>query len=151
MVSGSAAGFPVVDVKVTVVDGSHHDVDSNEAAFRAAGAAAFRAAAEQAHRQVLEPILEVKVDTPEASMGDVMGDLTGRRGQITSVEPHGNGVSRIIARVPMAEMRRYAQDLRALTHGRGQAVTEIAGYVEAPAAEAKRLAEQEAERRASLQ
>lgn len=151
MSAGAAAGFPVVDVKVTVVDGSHHDVDSNEAAFRSAGAIAFRAAAEQARPQVLEPILEVKVDVPELSMGDVMGDLTGRRGQIVSVEPHMDGVSRIIARVPMAEMRRYAQDLRALTHGRGQAVTEISGYEEAPAAEAQRLSALEAERRASVQ
>ncbi len=150
MAEGPAAGFPVVDVRVTVVDGSHHDVDSNEAAFRTAGALAFRAACEAAGSAILEPILSVRVEAPDSSVGDVVGDLTSRRGQILAVEPSGEGFSRIIGLAPMSEMRRYALDLRAITHGRGRALTEAAGSQELPPSEAAKVAEAESRRRASL-
>ena len=115
---GVVAGYPVVDVKVALVDGSYHSVDSSEMAFKIASAMAFRKGMEQAQPVLLEPIMNVEVTVPEAFMGDIMGDLNSRRGRIQGMEPT-NGLQKIRAQVPMAEMFRYSIDLRSMTQGRG--------------------------------
>ncbi|OYT74067.1 MAG: elongation factor G, partial [Armatimonadetes bacterium CP1_7O] len=129
---GILAGFPVTDFKVNVVDGSYHEVDSSDQAFRIAGSLAFQEAAVKATPVILEPILEVEVDVPEAFTGDVMGDLNGRRGRILGIESLGNGRQRIHANVPMNEMTRYALELRSITRGRGRFRTRFSHYEEAP-------------------
>lgn len=129
---GILAGFPVTDFKVNVVDGSYHEVDSSDQAFRIAGSLAFQEAATKAGPVVLEPILEVEVIVPEAYTGDVMGDLNGRRGRILGMESLGAGKQLIRANVPMSEMTRYALELRALTRGRGRFRTRFSHYEEAP-------------------
>lgn len=139
MSKGFLAGYPVVDVRATVTDGSYHDVDSNEAAFRMAGQLAFKAAAEKANPQLLEPILKINVDVPDESVGDVVGDLNTRRGHMQGMEPVAPGKTRIMAEVPMATMMRYALDLRSLTKGRGMFSSEFAHYADVPANEAQGL------------
>ena len=129
---GIQAGYPATDFKVNVVDGSYHEVDSSDQAFRIAGSLAFQEAAMKAAPVVLEPILEVEVDVPEAFTGDVMGDLNGRRGRISGIESLGNGRQLIRATVPMSEMTRYALDLRSITRGRGRFRTRFSHYEEAP-------------------
>ncbi|MDT7960957.1 MAG: elongation factor G [Armatimonadota bacterium] len=129
---GIQAGYPATDFKVNVVDGSYHEVDSSDQAFRIAGSLAFQEAAMKAGPIVLEPILEVEVDVPEAFTGDVMGDLNGRRGRISGIESLGNGRQLIRATVPMSEMTRYALDLRSITRGRGRFRTRFSHYEEAP-------------------
>ncbi|MDW8107579.1 MAG: elongation factor G [Armatimonadota bacterium] len=129
---GILAGFPVTDFKVNVVDGSYHEVDSSDQAFRIAGSLAFQEAATRANPVILEPILEVEVDVPDIYTGDVMGDLNGRRGRILGMDSLGNGRQLIRANVPMSEMIRYALDLRALTRGRGRFRTRFSHYEEAP-------------------
>ncbi|MFN3689408.1 MAG: elongation factor G [Fimbriimonadales bacterium] len=129
---GIQAGFPATDFKVNVVDGSYHEVDSSDQAFRIAGSLAFQEAAMKAGPVVLEPILEVEVDVPEAFTGDVMGDLNGRRGRILGIDSLGNGRQRIRANVPMGEMTRYALELRSITRGRGRFRTRFSHYEEAP-------------------
>jgi elongation factor G len=129
---GIQAGYPATDFKVNVVDGSYHEVDSSDQAFRIAGSLAFQDAAMKAAPVVLEPILEVEVDVPEAFTGDVMGDLNGRRGRIAGIESLGNGRQLIRATVPMSEMTRYALDLRSITRGRGRFRTRFSHYEEAP-------------------
>ena len=109
--SGVKAGYPMVDVRVTLTDGSYHDVDSSEMAFKVAGSMAFREAARRAKPVLLEPIMAVEVVTPEEFMGDVIGDLNRRRGRIEGMEPRGNAQV-IKAHVPLAEMFGYATDLR---------------------------------------
>jgi len=139
MSKGFLAGYPVVDVRATVTDGSYHDVDSNEAAFRMAGQLAFKAAAEKANPQLLEPIMKISVDVPDESVGDVVGDLNTRRGHMQGMEPVAPGKTRIMAEVPMATMMRYALDLRSLTKGRGMFSSEFAHYADVPANEAQGL------------
>ena len=139
MERGLVAGFPAVDLKVAVVDGSYHDVDSNEAAFKTAGALALRAAAEKASAAVLEPLMDVEVDVPDDAVGDVAGDLAGRRGRIEGMGPGAKGVTRVRATVPMAEMGRYALDLRSLTKGRGRFRAKVSHYEELPRPEQERL------------
>jgi elongation factor G len=139
MSTGLVAGFPAMDIRATVYDGSYHDVDSNEQAFKTAGAIALRAAAEQADPVVLEPILEVTVDVPDDAVGDVVGDLNGRRGHLGGMEPSAPGRTRISAHVPMASMGRYALDLRSITKGRGRFRQEPAHYAEVPFADQQAL------------
>jgi elongation factor G len=129
---GLIAGYPVEDIRVTVYDGSYHDVDSNEAAFKAAGAIALRTAAEKANPVVLEPILDVEVDVPDDCVGEVVGDLNGRRGHLAGMAQSQIGKTRIKATVPMANMQRYALDLRSLTKGRGRFRQSITHYADVP-------------------
>lgn len=131
MQSGVIAGYSMVDVKVTLYDGSYHEVDSSEMAFKIAGSMAFKDAARKADPVLLEPIMKVVVITPEDYMGDVIGDLNSRRGEIQGFEDR-SGAKQINARVPLAEMFGYATDLRSKTQGRGQYVMEPDGYKEVP-------------------
>ena len=130
--SGVLAGYPVVDVKVTLYDGSYHEVDSSEMAFKIAGSMAFKEACRKANPVLLEPLMKVTVIVPEEYMGDVIGDLNSRRGMIQGFEDRAGGVKQINARVPLADMFGYATDLRSKTQGRGQYVMEPDGYQEIP-------------------
>ncbi|MCI8443168.1 MAG: elongation factor G [Provencibacterium sp.] len=137
MQSGVLAGYPVVDVRVELYDGSYHEVDSSEMAFKIAGSMAFKEAMRKADPVILEPIMKVSVIVPEDYMGDVMGDLNGRRGQIQGMEAR-NGTQQINAFVPLSQMFGYATDLRSRTQGRGQYTMEPSHYTEVP----KSIAEQ---------
>ncbi len=132
MVEGVVAGFPVTDVKVTLYDGSYHTVDSSEMAFKLAAILAFRKGAELARPTLLEPIMNVEVTVPDVFMGDVIGDLNGKRGRVLGMEPAGK-FQVVRAQVPMAELLRYAIDLKSLTQGRGTFRMEFAHYEEVPA------------------
>lgn len=138
---GIQAGYPATDFKAVVYDGSYHEVDSSDQAFRIAGSLAFQNASENAAPVVLEPLLEVEVDVPEAFTGDVMGDLNGRRGRIQGIEPLGNGRQLVRAIVPMSEMVKYALDLRSITRGRGRFRTKPSSYEEVPFNIAQQLIE----------
>ena len=129
--AGVLAGYPVVDVKVTLYDGSYHEVDSSEMAFKIAGSMAFKEAARKADPVLLEPIMKVAVNVPEDYFGTVQGDLIARRGEILGFEDRGN-VKQINAHVPLADMFGYATDLRSKTQGRGQYVMEPDGYKAVP-------------------
>ena len=131
MLAGVLAGYPVVDVKVTLYDGSYHEVDSSEMAFKIAGSMAFKEACQKAGPTLLEPIMKVSVIVPDEYMGDVIGDLNSRRGQIQGFEAR-SGAQQIDAFVPLAEMFGYATDLRARTQGRGQYTMEPSHYIEIP-------------------
>ena len=131
METGVLAGFPVEDVKVELIDGSYHEVDSSEMAFKIAGSLAFREAAKKAHPVLLEPIEDVEVVVPEEYMGDVMGDLNSRRGHIEGIEPRA-GAQVIRARVPLAQMFGYATDLRSMTQGRATYTMQFSHYAEVP-------------------
>jgi elongation factor G len=131
--TGIQAGFPAVDFKVTCYDGSYHDVDSSEAAFIMAGIIAFNTVAMKAGPVLMEPILNIEVLIPEGMLGDVMSDLTGKRGRIIGTECAGGGRTRLKATVPQAEMLRYAIDLRSITRGRGTFTSDLAHYEEVPA------------------
>ena len=131
MESGVVAGYPMVDIKVVVYDGSFHEVDSSEAAFKVAGSMAFKAGAEKANPVLLEPYVKVEVTVPEEYMGDVIGDLNSRRGRIDGMEPR-NGVQVINAYVPLSEMFGYSTDLRSKTQGRGNYSMEVSFYDEVP-------------------
>ncbi len=130
--SGVLAGFPVVDVKVTLHFGSYHDVDSNENAFRMAGSMAFKDAMRKASPVLLEPMMAVTVETPEDYMGNVMGDLSGRRGIVLGMDDIPGGMKEIKSEVPLAEMFGYATQLRSLTQGRATYSMEFKHYAEAP-------------------
>ena len=132
MQSGVLLGFPVVDVKVTLFDGSYHDVDSSEMAFKIAGSMGFRDGIEQASPRLLEPMMAVEVETPEEYMGDVIGDLNRRRGLVSGMSDSPSGSKQVAADVPLAEMFGYATDLRSATQGRASYSMEFARYVEAP-------------------
>ena len=131
MQAGILAGYPVVDVKVTLYDGSYHEVDSSEMAFKIAGSMAFKEAMKKADPVLMEPIMQVDVMVPEEYMGDVIGDLNSRRGQIQGMEPRG-GVQAISAGVPLSEMFGYATALRSRTQGRGQYTMQPSHYTEVP-------------------
>ena len=131
MQSGILAGYPVVDVKVTLYDGSYHEVDSSEMAFKIAGSMAFKEAMKKADPVLMEPIMQVDVLVPEDYMGDVIGGLNARRGQIQGMEPRG-GVQAISAAVPLSEMFGYATALRSSTQGRGQYTMQPSHYTEVP-------------------
>jgi len=130
--NGVLAGFPVVDVKVTLFDGSYHDVDSNENAFKMAASMAFKDAMRKASPVLLEPMMAVVVETPEDYMGNVMGDLSGRRGIVQGMDDLPGGIKEIKAEVPLAEMFGYATQLRSLTQGRATYSMEFKHYNEAP-------------------
>ena len=136
--AGVLAGYPVVDVKVTLYDGSYHEVDSSEMAFKIAGSMAFKEACRLADPMLLEPIMKVTVIVPEEYMGDVIGDLNARRGEIQGFEDR-SGVKQINARVPLGDMFGYATDLRSKTQGRGQYVMEPDGYKEVPKSIAEKI------------
>lgn len=144
---GLVAGFPVVDLKATVYDGSYHEVDSSEMAFKIAGALALKAAAENAQPVILEPVPQVEVDVPDESVGDVVGDLNGRRGRLQGMNPIEPGKTRVDAMVPMSTMTRYALDLRSITKGRGRFKQKLHQYEEVPYADQQRLIEEYAKRR----
>jgi len=129
--SGVLAGYPMVDVRVTLVDGKYHDVDSSEMAFRIAGSMAVKEAARKAGAALLEPVMELEVVTPEENMGDVIGDITSRRGKIDRMEPRGN-LQVIRARVPLAEMFGYVTDLRSKTQGRATSTMQFHSYDRVP-------------------
>ncbi len=131
MQAGILAGYQVVDVKVTLYDGSYHEVDSSEMAFKIAGSQAFKEAMRKANPIILEPIMKVVVVVPEEYMGDVIGDLNSRRGQVEGMDPR-NGVQEIRASVPLSEMFGYSNDLRSRTQGRGQYSMEPSHYIEVP-------------------
>ncbi|MDQ3932988.1 MAG: elongation factor G [Actinomycetota bacterium] len=128
---GVLAGYPIVDVKAVLTDGSYHDVDSSEMAFKIAGSMAAKKAAEKTGIQILEPVMAVEVVTPEDYMGDVIGDLTARRGHIDSMEPRGQAQV-IRAQVPLSEMFGYATDLRSMSQGRATYSMQFASYQAAP-------------------
>jgi elongation factor G len=138
---GVLAGFPTVDFKVTLDDGSYHQVDSSEMAFKIAGSLAFKKAVESATPTVLEPIMKVQVITPEDFMGDIMGDLNGRRGKVLGMDNAGKNQV-INAQVPMAEFLSYASDLRSMTGGRGLFTMEFSHYDEVPAQIAEKIIEE---------
>jgi len=132
MQSGVLAGYNVVDVKVELYDGSYHEVDSSEMAFKIAGSMAFKSACRKADPVIMEPVMKVIVIVPEDYMGDVIGDLNSRRGEVQGFEDRTGGVKQINARVPLSDMFGYATDLRSKTQGRGQYTMEPDGYKEVP-------------------
>ncbi|HET6643585.1 MAG TPA: elongation factor G [Gaiellaceae bacterium] len=138
MESGVLAGYPVVDIRVELVDGSYHDVDSSEMAFKVAGSMAFKEGMKRAKPKLLEPVMAVEVVTPEDYLGDVMGDLNSRRGRIENLEPRGNAQV-IKARVPLAAMFGYATDLRSTTQGRATFTMQFDRYEEVPQSIASEL------------
>jgi elongation factor G len=131
MESGILAGYPVVDLRIELVDGTYHDVDSSEMAFKVAGSMAFKEAMKRAKPKLLEPVMAVEVITPEEYLGDVMGNLNSRRGRVESLEPVGNAQV-IRASVPLAEMFGYATDLRSMTQGRAEFTMQFDRYEEVP-------------------
>lgn len=141
MEDGVVAGYPMVDIKVTVFDGSYHDVDSSEMAFKVAGSMAFKAGAKKADPVLLEPYMKVEVDVPEQYMGDVIGGLNSRRGRIDGMETE-NGDSRIKGFVPLSEMFGYATDLRSTTQGRGTFTMTFDHYEEVPKAISQQITEE---------
>jgi elongation factor G len=131
LTSGVLADYPMVDLRVTLVDGSYHDVDSSEMAFRTAGLMGFKEAARKARPVILEPIMAVEVVTPEDFMGDVMGDLSSRRGHLTGTEQRGSATA-IRAHVPLSEMFGYVGDLRSRTQGRANYTMQFDSYQQVP-------------------
>jgi elongation factor G len=131
--NGPLAGYPVVNVKVTLTDGSYHDVDSNEMSFKIAAREAFKKGILQAKPLLLEPMMTMRVTVPEGNTGDVMGDLNGKRAQVSGMTPGSNGTTTIEAIAPAAEIQRYATDLRSITQGRGTFTTEFSHYQPVPA------------------
>jgi elongation factor G len=131
--AGVLAGYPVVDIKATLTFGSYHDVDSNENAFRMAGSMAFKEGMKRATPVLLEPMMSVEVETPEDFMGNVMGDLSSRRGMVQGMEDIAGGGGKLVrAEVPLAEMFGYSTGLRSLTQGRATYTMEFKHYAEAP-------------------
>ncbi|MFM5897830.1 MAG: elongation factor G, partial [Dolichospermum sp.] len=129
--SGILAGYPLIDVKATLIHGSYHDVDSSEMAFKIAGSMAIKEAAAKASPVILEPMMKVEVEVPEDFMGTVIGDLISRRGQIESQSTE-NGVAKVVSKVPLATMFGYATDIRSKTQGRGIFTMEFSHYEEVP-------------------
>ena len=131
MESGILGGYPVVDIRIELIDGSYHDVDSSEIAFKVAGSMAFKEAMKRAKPVLLEPMMAVEVVTPEEYLGDVMGNLNSRRGRVEHLEPLGNA-QQIKAMVPLAEMFGYATDVRSMTQGRATFTMQFDHYEEVP-------------------
>ncbi|MCB0825635.1 MAG: elongation factor G [Armatimonadetes bacterium] len=142
MTKGVLAGYPFVDAKVTVFDGSYHDVDSNEAAFKMAGHMAFKECVDKARPAMLEPIMNVEIIINDDDVGEVVGDLNTRRGHMQGMEPASAGKTKVEAQVPMATMMRYALDLRSITKGRGWFKTSFSHYEQLPSNEAETLIKQ---------
>jgi elongation factor G len=139
--NGVKAGYPMVDVKVTLVDGKYHEVDSSEVAFKVAGSLAFKEAAKRAKPVLLEPIFSVEVVTPEEFLGGVIGDLSSRRGRVEGQEQRGNALA-VSARVPLSEMFGYATDLRSNTQGRANYTMQFDAYDEVPPNIAEKIVEE---------
>ena len=139
--NGVKAGYPMVDMRVTLTDGKYHDVDSSEIAFKVAGSIAFKEAAKRAKPVLLEPIFAVEVITPEDFLGEVIGDLSRRRGRVEGNERRGNALV-VTARVPLSEMFGYATDLRSNTQGRANYTMQFDAYEEVPANIAEQIVEQ---------
>ncbi|HET7769455.1 MAG TPA: elongation factor G, partial [Chloroflexota bacterium] len=142
MAEGVVAGYPLVDVRATLFDGKEHAVDSSEMAFKIAGSMAFKAAAEKAGVTLLEPVVKVEVTVPDQYTGDIMGDLSTKRGRVHGMNPTGTGSTTIEAEVPMAEMVRYSADLRSMTQGRGRFRMTFDHYEEVPGNVAQKVIEQ---------
>jgi elongation factor G len=132
MEAGPIAGFPVVNVSVTLTDGSYHDVDSNEMSFKIAAKEAFKKGVLQASPVLLEPVLSLRVIVPDSYTGDIMSDLNSKRAHVSGMQPAGDGLTEIDAMAPEAEMLKYATDLRSITQGRGTYTTEFSHYQPAP-------------------
>ena len=128
---GIVAGYPVVDLKVTLCDGSYHPVDSSEMAFKLASGQAFKKGAEQAGPVLLEPVMDMVIVVPEQFVGDVMSDLNGKRGRVQGMDPD-DGMTTVHAQAPLAEIQRYANDLRSISQGRGTFSMEFSHYEEVP-------------------
>jgi elongation factor G len=143
LASGIKAGYPMVDVKVELIDGSYHDVDSSEMAFKIAGSMAIQEAAKRAKPVLLEPVMDVEVVTPEEFLGDVIGDISRRRGKLAGQEPRGNALV-VTATVPLSEMFGYVGDLRSATQGRAAYTMQFARYEEVPANVAEEIVEHKA-------
>jgi len=143
MESGILAGYPVVDVKIELIDGSYHEVDSSEIAFKVAGSMAFKEAMKRGKPKLLEPVMAVEVITPEDYLGDVMGNLNSRRGRVEHLEPVGNAQV-IRASVPLAEMFGYATDVRSMTQGRAEFTMQFDRYEEVPQSIATEIVASEA-------
>jgi len=144
-VHGPLAGYPVVNLKAVLYDGSYHPVDSSEIAFKTAAQLAFKAALPEANPCLMEPVGELKVTVPDSYMGDVIGDLNKRRGRVMGMDPTGDGEQIITAEVPMGEMSTYAIDLRSMTQSRGSFVFHFVRYEDCPpAAQEKAIAEAKA-------
>jgi elongation factor G len=131
MEAGVLAGFPVVDIRIELVEGSYHEVDSSEMAFKVAGSMAFKNAMQRAKPKLLEPVMAVEVVTPDDYLGDVLGDLNSRRGRVEGLEPRGNAQA-IRARVPLATMFGYATDMRSMTQGRATFTMQFDRYEDVP-------------------
>jgi elongation factor G len=140
LANGVKAGYPMVDIRVTLVDGKYHDTDSSEIAFKVAGSLAFKEAARRAKPVLLEPVFAVEVVTPEDFLGEVIGDLNRRRGRIEGQERRGNALA-VTGRVPLSEMFGYVNDLRSNTQGRASYTMQFDGYEEVPGAIAEKLVE----------
>jgi len=139
--NGVKAGYPMVDLRVTLVDGKYHEVDSSEVAFKVAGSIAFKEAARRAKPVLLEPIFAVEIVTPEEFLGEVIGDLSRRRGRVEGQERRGNALA-VSGRVPLSEMFGYATDLRSNTQGRANYTMQFEGYEEVPPNIAEKIVEQ---------
>lgn len=150
MAEGAVAGFPIVDVKATLVDGSSHDVDSSGMAFEIAASHALSKGVKMANPTLLEPVMMVKIIVPDTSAGDVIGDLNGKRGHIHGMTPQGNGNTLVEAEVPMAEMLRYATELRSLTGGRGSFTARVAHMDPVPDHLVQRIVEQKERQAAAV-
>jgi len=142
---GLIAGYPVVDIRVTLYDGSYHTVDSSEMAFKIAGSMALKNAAQNAKVVILEPIVRIEVITPDEFLGAVIGDLNSKRGKVQGVEPQAGGNQKIMALVPMSEILTYANQLNSLTSGRGIYTMEASHYEEVPSHIAQKIIAQKEE------
>ncbi len=139
MEAGVLAGYPMVDVKAALVDGSYHEVDSSELAFKIAGSMALREGAQKARPVLLEPVMKVEAVVPEEYVGDVVGDFSGRRGDIGSMDARNGAITAITANVPLSEMFGYATDIRSMTSGRGTFTMEFLSYAPVPQSVAERI------------
>ncbi len=147
MHEGVVAGYPIVDLRVTLFDGSYHTVDSSEMAFKIAGSMAIKKAVTDAKPILLEPVMKVEVTTPDDTLGAVIGDLNSKRGKVQGVEPQAGGNQKIMALVPMSEMLTYANQLHSLTSGRGLYSMEFSHYEEVPSHLAQKIvAERQAQK-----
>lgn len=147
MHEGVIAGYPLVDFRVTLFDGSYHTVDSSEMAFKIAGSMAIKKAVQEARPVLLEPIMKVEVTTPDETLGTIIGDLNSKRGKVQGMEPQSGGNQKITALVPMGELLTYANQLHSLTSGRGLYTMEFSHYEEVPAHIAQKIiAERQAQK-----
>ena len=141
MNKGVLAGYPVIGLKATLHDGSYHPVDSSEMAFKVAASLAYKKGMEEANPILLEPIMHVEIVVPNDYMGDIITDINKKRGRVLGMEPDGEVNQKVIAEIPMAEMFKYATDLRSITQGRGNFDMSFERYEEVPSSEASKIIE----------